>query len=443
MDKNKCKRVAKNTLFVICVTLFSPVIVAGGIVFLIFLAIILPIQYIFNYNMLKNYDSIRRRKFLSYTTKQKYKCVERIDQLMFVFKPINSLDLYFSINNGNVEIINRNFECLHQHPIKYQFTPRQSESFCSRIYQNSLFKGAISETSYLVPPSSLTNVVFCQNKIYFCVLDQIFVVNEDLSVDLVQYITEFGQYRRGYVREDFGLLARYGVGGQIFTMNNKIYVHNQSSKLFQLKQNNKLKCVKRKHFNVFYYQFCDMVYAVNNSNISIVNQQLKFIIIKQLYDFRIVFVYGCVLVLTGANELNPVFYVLNMLDAKVITVKNNEISLLQYEVELGPTGTQLKNEILVKLFGEDFPQRMTAYYNNYHNNNMAVCQSNFLKSFFYPNIDLVTQTQWNKTFTQFDSIQSKIKYQQSKISKEISNLTVKYNLASSTFASIFYESQFQ
>ncbi|CAL6014682.1 Conserved_hypothetical protein [Hexamita inflata] len=186
-----------------------------------------------------------------------------------------------------------------------------------------------------------------------------------------------------------------------------------------------------------------MVYAVNNSNISIVNRQLKYIIIKQLYDFRIVFVYGCVLVLTGANELNPVFYVLNMLDAKVITVKNNDISLLQYEVELGPTGIQLKNEILVKLFGDDFPQRMTAYYNNYHNNNMAVCQSNFMKSFFYPNIGLVTQTQWNKTFAQFNSIQSNIKYQQSKINQEIRNLTLKFNLTSSTFVSIFNESQFQ
>ncbi|CAL5999210.1 Conserved_hypothetical protein [Hexamita inflata] len=351
---------------------------------------------------------------------------------MFIFKPINTLDLYFSINNGNVEMIDRNYNNLYKHPIKFKFTPRQAESFCFCIQHYSLYKGAISDTSYQVPPTQFTSIRYCKNKIYFSVLDHLFVINEDFSVDLVQYIKEFGKGSSGvYTTIDYG-------GGQMFTMNNKLYVHNQSSKLFELKRNNQLKCINNKLRNKFYCQFCDMVYAVDNSGVFLVNHELQLICIYQLCNIKILFAQGCILIAVDSSE--QIFYVLNMLDAKVIVVKQDEINLVQYQVELGPTGTQLKNEILIKLFGFEFPYRMTTYYDNFHNNNMLMCQNQFIKQFFSKNMSLVTQIQWNQTLTHFNNLQSQVKDFTSRISKQVSNLLMQLKVSSSIFVPTFNES---
>ncbi|CAL6014738.1 Hypothetical_protein [Hexamita inflata] len=444
-DKSRCKRKTKDAIFITCIILLSPIILAGIVLLLLFLAIVLPMQSIQNKKLLKKFDNDRRRKFLSKQNQQQLTeqnqqeddNKQQIQKQMFIFKPINQLDLYFCINNGNIEILSKDLCCLYKQSIKYNFQPLQEESYAYNTYQKSLCRGSISEMPHQIPPAHLTDVQYFGNKIYFSVLDYIFIINEDLSVDFVQHINEFGRYFRRSINSYFN-------GGQMFTMNNKLYVHNQSQKLFELKQNNKLKCISKKHHSIFYCQFCDKVYAVNNSDIYIVNQQLQLVNIKQLYDIKILFASGGTLVISSDAQY---LYVLNMLDTKLVSVKQEEINLSQimipYQLELGPTGLQLKDEILVKLFGIDFPYRLVTHYNNYHNNQFIKCQNNFLKSFFNSKIDLVTKNQWSKANQQFSNVQSKILDQQTQISQAISNLVVSCNLMSSKFTISFDESQYQ
>ncbi|CAL5999182.1 Hypothetical_protein [Hexamita inflata] len=450
-DKSKCKRKTKDAIFILCIILLSPVILVGIVLILLFLAIVLPIQQsIQNKKLLKKFDNDRRRKFFGKQNQQQLteqhqqeddnkQQIQQLmfKQLMFIFKPINLLDLYFCINNGNIEIISKDMCCLHRQQIKFNFQPLQEESYAYNTYQKSLCKGSISEMTHQIPSAHLTNVFYLGSKIFFSALDYIFVINEDLSVDFVQYINEFGRYFRRSISQFFN-------GGQMFTMNNKLYVHNQSHKLFELKKNNKLKCISKKHNSIFYCQFCDKVYAVNNSDIFIVNQKLQKVNIKQLFDIKILFASGGTLVISSDNKY---LYVLNMLDTKLVSVKQEEINLSQimipYQLELGPTGLQLKDEILVKLFGIDFPYRLTTHYNNYHNDNLSQIQHKFMKSLFNSKIDLITKNQWSKTNQQFTNVQSKILDQLTQISQAINSLVLCCNLMSSKYTISFDESQYQ
>ncbi|CAL5999114.1 Hypothetical_protein [Hexamita inflata] len=134
-----------------------------------------------------------------------------------------------------------------------------------------------------------------------------------------------------------------------------------------------------------------------------------------------------------------------MLDAKIASVKLDEINLSQNRIhnylELGPTGLQLKNEILVKLFGIDFPYRLATYYNNYHNDNQSEIQHKFMKSLFNSKIDLVTKNQWSISNQQFSNVYTQILNQQAQINKTISNLVASCNLMSSNFTNVFEEYQ--
>ncbi|CAL6104111.1 Hypothetical_protein [Hexamita inflata] len=115
-------------------------------------------------------------------------------------------------------------ECINSNTISHQFKPGQNENFCQQV--NFIFlNGQINEITSQIPIGYLNNMCYYNGQVYFQVLDQIFVVY-DLDVKLVGQIPDYG----------FETSVYYGfpLSSQIFTINDKLYAHNASRKIYQV-----------------------------------------------------------------------------------------------------------------------------------------------------------------------------------------------------------------
>ncbi|CAL6014724.1 Hypothetical_protein [Hexamita inflata] len=353
----------KSTLFVIVCIILSPLIVLAFCLFGIFYVTVVIISAINNLKLISKYKSNRKKLFAC-----KVLVPDNPDpnpNSMFFFKPSN-MDLFFSMNSGQIQFTNTGYANIHSQQSKYQFQPGQKEKFCATLTSKSLISSLVNETEFSIPPSYFSNVFICKQKVYFNVLDFVFVLQDNFEIQMVNQVPNFGKYVNvsidEYKKLDF-------TGGHMFTLNDKLYIHNNSSKLFQVRGKS-LRCVNRKHFNMHYYQFCDKVYAVGQYNIFKVENNLKLVEIENVAYPRIVFAQGGVLVLIHYYYNSYAvqnYYVLNMLDGVITTIKQDEVDLsdIPNVIALGPAGWQLKNEILARLCGADFPQRMVDYFNNY------------------------------------------------------------------------------
>ncbi|CAL6014696.1 Conserved_hypothetical protein [Hexamita inflata] len=429
-SKLKCKRIGKKIMVLAILIGLSPIIIVVGSVALMFKAIVTPIQVILNNKLLKQYNSARKNKQL--VTNQLPKQNEdnyqqRIEQLMCVFKPVKSLDLFFSINNGNIEILNKDLDCLYQQPIKYKFSPGQVESYCYSLEQKQIFKAKINEITYQVPQH--INLCICREIIYFSVLDLIFTISDNFDVQLVLQIPDYGRNRTG---EQIQVLK----GNQLMSLQNKLYISNNTQKLYEITKNNKLRCLTRKNKEFFYPHFCDQVYAVNQYCVYKYTNDLQHQRIFEIQNFNIVFSLGGTLVLSSneqhTDDNQNCFYILNMLDAKVVATRQNEINLskamIPYQLELGPTGIQLKEEILIKLFGADFPVRMYNYYWNYLNAQLGTkLQNKFYKFLFDSKTDILVSQKFTSINRQFNQLKNNISQQTLQITNKLNGIAQKCN----------------
>ncbi|CAL5980099.1 Hypothetical_protein [Hexamita inflata] len=106
-------------------------------------------------------------------------------------------------------------------------------------------------------------------------------------------------------------------------MNNKLYCHNKSSKLFEIKPNGRIKCVNRKHYNISYYQYGNYVYATDELKIYQVKSNLQ---LQQIFDLGYGYalrVYPGILVFySGLHQRSQV--ILNMQNQQIVITKTNE-----------------------------------------------------------------------------------------------------------------------
>ncbi|CAL6075840.1 Hypothetical_protein [Hexamita inflata] len=311
------------------------------------------------------------------------------NERMFVFKPINELDLYFSTVNGQTEIINKQQQVIKQIKTEFSFNPGEGQQFVYLINQKTL-KSEIHFTKYNTPGEQFSNVHFCYGKTYFNVLDTIFAVKSDLNIEIVNQLPKYGQHYRGFQKLNHQ-------GGNMFTMNDKLYVHNNSKKLYQLKANHKLKCVSSNHKNTFYYQFCDKVYALTIHDVYLVKDNLSLVHIKKMYNIKVIMALNGVLVLKfDYIQLQDFYYVLNMLTADIVQISkskyNFETQQLRSMLCLGPLGMQLNNIIFKQIFGYD-SIRLETYYKNYTSQHYICQRHDFLRQ-FYNNLNIVVQNNY-------------------------------------------------
>ncbi|CAL5999304.1 Hypothetical_protein [Hexamita inflata] len=282
---------------------------------------------------------------------------------MFIFKPINGIELYYSVVNGQIELINKQEQVISNIKTKYSFNPGEEQSFPYFVHQKKVFQSEISNTDYKIPEEQFTNVHFCNGKTYFNVLDMIFVVKKDLSIQVVSQLPNYGLHYGGFQK-----LSHQG--GNMFTMNNKLYVHNNSKKLYQVKANHKLKCIRSNHKNIFYYQFCDKVYAITMHDIYLVMNNLKFVRIKELYNIKVIMALnGIIIIKSDCIAEQDYYYVMNMQTAEIIQIQKrdqNFEALYRFRsiFSLGSLGKQLNDIIFQQIFGYD-SKKLEKYYSDY------------------------------------------------------------------------------
>ncbi|CAL6044451.1 Hypothetical_protein [Hexamita inflata] len=389
--RNQTQRKLKKTAFVLCCIVLSPLILLVGLFLGLILLVIVPIQTIQNEIQLKKHQKNRLNYF-------NFKENVGENKRMFVFKLIQGINMYFSIVNGQIELIDNKQQIISKLKTKYSFNPGEEQPFALSVHQKNVFKSEISETYYQIPEEQFTNMHYCHGKTYFTVLDMIFVVTNDLNIEIVNQLPNYGQY--------YGLFQKLShQGGNMFTINKKLYVHNNSTRLYQIKANNKLKCISRKHKNTFYYQFCDKVYAITMHDVYMVKNNLKLIRIKEMYNIKIVMALnGVVIMKSHYNEAQDFYCVLNMLTAEIVQINKHDQNFedqVRNVLTFGPLGMQLNNRIYNLVFGHD-SQQLETYYINYINSN-SMSHKHASKYLFQNGLNMLVSNNYKQLNKYYDS----------------------------------------
>ncbi|CAL5999332.1 Hypothetical_protein [Hexamita inflata] len=388
-QRNRKKRI----IFFVVMILLSPLIIAFLAVVGLFMTFVLPIQAIIRKKQLKQYQINRIINFCANKSDQCLKQSEESHKLMFVFKPIYNSDYYISLSCGKLQLMDKNGLVCGQKQINYYFEPGQTEVFCESSYFTSLFKIYLSSISYKLLPAHLNSVCQFDNKIYFILFDLVFVVTFDLNIELVCQLNQFAVNVKG--QNDFRSKS-----GQLFHLDDKLFVHDCSSNLYKI-FNNKLKLVSKKQVNIRYYQFCDKVIAFDGGRIYKVNNNLKLETILDVESSEVIFAQGATLVLRLKyfDYYNKTQYsVFNMLDNRYTYSNQFNFDEFNQYLELGPTGLQFKNEVLCKIFNDDkIPEHMTNYYNEYQNAHQVQNQQQYREFIFQSQINSITQSLFKLT----------------------------------------------
>ncbi|CAL5980677.1 Conserved_hypothetical protein [Hexamita inflata] len=281
---------------------------------------------------------------------------------MFILKPITGIEFYLSIQDGNLCILDKDLTCIVLKQIPYQFSSKDRYEFCSFVDYVFYLMQIVHDEKYQVPLGYLNAPLLLNGRIFFNVFDFVFELTHDMQVKLLYQIPGF------YKRPDIPQQVRSGFhSGQIFGLNQQLYMQNNSTKLFKLSKQNYLKCVNNKHYNTHYYQFCDAVYALNEFGLYRVQSDLSLVRIWVIENMKVVFVGGGTLVL-GLTSVNGVT-VLNMLDGAVRECPWLGEAEICAQIELGPVGIQLQTQFLAEIFGAKFEECMVETVKLYREKN--------------------------------------------------------------------------
>ncbi|CAL6084828.1 Hypothetical_protein [Hexamita inflata] len=385
--------------------IFSPVLLVLYIVYLTCLTLLglifMPIKFLIFTSKKNSYQLKRRNKYQNKNSQSqpsqnsKY---QNLCDVMFLHKPNNQLDLYIGINNGQLVLLNSQMKCINSNTISHQFKPGQIENFCQQV--NFIFlKGTVNEITSKIPIGYQNNMCYYNGQVYVQVLDQIFVVY-DLDVKLVGQIPDYG----------FETSVYYGIPfpSQIFTINDKLYVHNAAGKLYQVNtQRKKFQIVRGANKNIYnmqFFQFCDTVIALNYSYIyQVLNSSELFFLYNVQYS-KVLFNSGGVLLLIHDAES----YIFNMLDLVLIPLSPEQQELFSnIEQILVPDiiGFKIKDQILQQIISDDFPKRVQQRQQQFY---QQMCQTTFNKLVFGSDLKPVLKTKFEHIKNEFTSTQNKI-----------------------------------
>ncbi|CAL6101883.1 Conserved_hypothetical protein [Hexamita inflata] len=314
-------------------------------------------------------------------------------------------------------------ECVNSKSISYQFQPGQEEKFCQQINFNYL-KGSVYEIASKIPVGYQNNVCYFQGQIYFQVFDQVFIIC-DADIQLVCQIPDYALLTSVYYGLPFP--------SQLFTLNNKLFVHNASRKLYEINtENNSLKKGRTEFFMQF-FQFCDIVVALNNSYIYRVSlySNLEFFNLCHIQQSKVLFNSGGVLLLVDCSEN---YFIFNMLDLVLISLSPEQKELfteIQQILVPGLIGFKIKDEILKQIISEEFPKRVQQRQQQFYSQN--ICQTTFNKLVFGSDLQLVLKSQFEHIQYIFISTQNQISNKQDQINQGLQTALTLQNLFLNSF----------
>ncbi|CAL5978853.1 Hypothetical_protein [Hexamita inflata] len=214
----------------------------------IFLGIFVPIQLLLNSCRIKQFQRQRRKQLLQVKNvkiNNKYIVNDQLqDQLIFKFKPVHYLDVELQITQSQIQLASNNIT-LYSQLLPFNFQSKYFNTFCNNINDARFMQAKVVEKELKIPRTQFNPPIICYGKIFLNIFDFVFTIEEFQ----LKYFAQMPKYAY-YVKQG---VTHENCGGQMFTMNSKLYCHNKSSKLFEIQKNGKLKCVNRKHFDISYY----------------------------------------------------------------------------------------------------------------------------------------------------------------------------------------------
>ncbi|CAL6107105.1 Hypothetical_protein [Hexamita inflata] len=290
-------------------------------------------------------------------------------ELFLVQKPVHYLNCQVAVQNQSVMLLDSNNKLLSVAKSEFNIKPGQQREFFYDLYFTKLFKPVIQYKKLRIQNSLMNNSVLYQNKVYFTVFDHLFYCDK---IQIVK-VAQIPNYQHRF-KQSWNLA---NPGGDLFTIQDKLYVHNHSKGLYKL-NGQKLQQVDNKHFNKYYYQFCDKVYCFDMQNIYLVGKNLK---MKQIFEdyknelfgyYYIDFIIhkGAIIVFKYHQPNGQQQYALNMIDGSINTTTRYFDIRGQFKdpnllFNFGESGLQFNDEILTEMFGEGTLKQINEYYKAY------------------------------------------------------------------------------
>ncbi|CAL6041346.1 Conserved_hypothetical protein [Hexamita inflata] len=203
----------------------------------------------------------------------------------------------------------------------------------------------------------------------------------------------------------------------LFSFNGKLFLR-EIEKLY-VKEEKGFKFVK--DANGFFLQFCNNIFVFNDNTNEIfkLNKNLDYELIMKFQELnKVTLAHGGVIVCYN----NSVTYFINMMTCKVVERPyNKEYShtKIYQQLELGCSGLQLKKEILIDIFGEEFPNQIKQCYDSYIQdqiNNFPVysqnCNSLLPYSVLYQYFSDLDLERKDKIYQNLTSLTNKIRSQE-------------------------------
>ncbi|CAL6046399.1 Hypothetical_protein [Hexamita inflata] len=191
--------------------------------------------------------------------------------------------------------------------VPFNFQSKYFNNFCHCIYEE------VIDRELILPKSEFSKPCVCYDKIFLNIFDFIFII-EDLQL---KYFVQLPKYLY-IVQSD--ILTKESYGGQMFSLDQKLYCHNKSNQLFEIKPDGKLKCVNPQHYNISYYQYGGKVYATDQYQIYMVMSDLQLHPIFRLGRMEpgcVSFVYPGILVFRS-SLYKCKYVVLNMVTQQIV-----------------------------------------------------------------------------------------------------------------------------
>ncbi|CAL6107107.1 Conserved_hypothetical protein [Hexamita inflata] len=336
-------------------------------------------------------------------------------ELFLVQKPVHYLNCQVAVQNQSVMLLDSNNKLLSVAKSEFNIKPGQQREFYYDLYFTKLFKPVIQYNKLRLQNSLMNNSVLFQNKIYFTVFDHLFYCDKTQIVKIAQIPNYQHRFKQSWN------LAN--PGGDLFTIQDELYVHNHSNGLYKL-NGQKLQLVDNKHFNKYYYQFCDKVYCFNQKYIYAVGKNLKMTQIFERYFIDFIIHKGAVIVFkyhqpNGQQQQ----YAFNMIDGSINTTTRyfdirGQCKDPNLFFNFGESGLQFNDEILTELFGEGTLKQINEYYKAYskHTNSCLDIALDYSKILFLES----NRNNLNK----YETIYRKINQQLAGVSKRIQNLAL-------------------
>ncbi|CAL6052127.1 Hypothetical_protein [Hexamita inflata] len=408
---------ADEIKFYLVMILLSPILLIISILYFIF---VFPVRQVITHRIQKQKQRNQANSVCMHVKNNEPDFTEysiiQVEKLMYVFKPISYLHIYVGVLNSHLYVFNKDQKCLKVCKLNYNFELWLSDQFYSYTFFSSLYKPIVHTSTVHLNDTFQTNVVYFKGKNYFTVFDFVFCY-DGLTVSHIAQIPRYQYFfrcRKSQIPKHAGEPRKHldimdFPSGTMFTINNKLYVHNHSKQLYELR-GNKFKCVNRDHVFKSYYQFCDKVYCIDFNHLYVVQNNLKLKVLSEFSEPRILVNHCGILILACHlnNQFRVEYLALNMLDGVVTRIPdmasfyNNNAQVVDNLV-LDNVGLQLSEEIITEVFGPKYSSRVQQYNCDYQSKTGQYQIKNIITT-----VNMVSQQQFSRINDRFQSLQYRI-----------------------------------